>query len=414
MQGCMQDTPLNAERGGTVQLAVLLERAQGQRLTKQAQTDWDSLIVTVHGADMQSRVSRFKLATTQSFLTKDLLDIPSGSQRRVVAWTIDKEGDTIHAPDSQLVTIQSGRTHTVQLELLARLGSIYMVLDSVDDTIATVCASFSAGALERSTCLPRDRELFMALDKIPYDQPGLLTIKGSDSAGNLVTQWQQPSFVLSRRNTTITASFVAVGTAALNLVVQQPPVTLIRGRMSPTDSLTEEWQSVDTSLLISEIMYTAGSAGGSREYLELYNSGEKAVVLDTLYLDISGRGAPRVLCDVSIAAGDFFVIGDEAMSGSTMQQWGVDRVVDLDLVSTDGCFFIRDKLGRLLDWVAFDNKNDSQGWPYLSSAAKTAVVLDSLKVPNTYNNIGHQWLSAQSQLYLGDTLYYGTPGRGGR
>lgn len=412
--GCMQDSALNAPRGGTVQLAVLLERSGGQRLAKQGQTDWDSLIVAVHGDDMQSRFCRFKLSPTQNFLTRELVDIPSGAQRWVVAWTIDKEGEIIHAPDSQQLTIQSGRSHSVQLELLARLGSIYIVLDSIDATIATVCASFAVDTLLYSICLPRERELFISLDKIPYELPGILSISGTDSGGNLVTQWQQPSFMLSRSNTTLTASFVTVGSAQLNLSVQQPAVTLIRGRMSPTDSLTQEWASVDTSLIISEIMFTGGSSTGSRDYLELYNSGAKPLVLDTLYIDVSGLGAPRLLSNVSIAAGDFFVVGDKYMSASAVQQWEIDTVVGLDLGSTDGCIFIRDKRGRVLDWVAFHNKTDSQGWPYLSSSAKTAVVLDSLKVTNTFNNVGHQWQSAQSQLYLGDTLFYGTPGRGGR
>lgn len=420
LAGCGKN-PANSsshETGTVIIRARTREPGSSKRL-RTAETTWDSLIVRIHADDMDTARHSFPVAMS-GIVTQTIEHVPAGDDRTIEAWTVDTAGDTIHGKDSEIRSFQPNETVTVNLILDPVKGSIMIDLMDAPNTVDSVYAAFIVnGGATYSTKIKESTKMFMSIDKIPYNAIGTLYIAGIDEDKNdtVGTAWKKENYQFAGQNVTIEASFISVGTVGLNVTFGTPKVTVVRGIMDSTDSLDDEQLALDSLLIVSEIMFTAGSGtSSSLDYVEIFNPSLGAVMLDTLVLDISG--SRKYVTDVSIAQDDYFVVGNRATASAGWIDSGwVDDTCSLDLYSTTNWITLlrtRNEADTLIDWVAYENDDNIQGWPDLSPSAKTSIVLDSLPADAEYNNYGKNWQGALTEFTYNGTTYTGTPGAAGR
>jgi hypothetical protein len=96
-------------------------------------TSCDSLIIEVTGPDIGTlRFSKF-FDLTQSVQADTLKNIPTGSNRQIKVYTIDRSGTVITTDTNSQLTIRIDPNVTTQLNvvLLPAAGSIYLQLENI-------------------------------------------------------------------------------------------------------------------------------------------------------------------------------------------------------------------------------------------------------------------------------------------
>ncbi|MBD3347014.1 MAG: hypothetical protein GF401_18320 [Chitinivibrionales bacterium] len=413
-------SPMNPDITDPAQVTVRV-RTRASTLSKQQatlETTWDSLVVRMVAHDMDTIRQAFPLTPT-GIASQTLEKVPAGSERIIEAWTVNSDGLIIHDKARDTICLAPNQHATVNLILEPARGSIYIDLFEIPTSVESVYAAFFvAGGATYSTVVPRSSKTFAGIDNIPYGQTGTLYIAGITDAGDTIGgAWRRDNLVFAAKNTTIEASFVNVGTVGLDVTINSSQVTLVRGILDSTVSLPDEQRSSENLLVISEIMFTAGSgADASCDYIEIHNPAAVPVSLDSLIIDISG--SRKYFTAVDIAAGEYYVVANRAagVAGWIDSGW-VDDTCSFDLYSTSNwvTLYRRDcGVDLPVDWVAYENDDNIQGWPKLSSSAKTSIVLDSLPADTEYNNYGTNWREAVSEIWCDGTRYTGTPGHAGR
>ncbi|MBD3322440.1 MAG: hypothetical protein GF350_15165 [Chitinivibrionales bacterium] len=392
-----------------------------------AETTWDSLKIAIEANDISPVVYSLEVDMYDGVVYQTLENVKAGENRTISAWTVDSDGDTIHGAAELTVSFAPNDVVPVQFVLVPICGSIYIALKEFPSEVDSVCAAFTSESGETwETRDDKTSKLFMSLDKIPYGATGTMLIAGLDASGDTLASWKQDGFEFTGQNLTVEASFVDVADISLDVSLGTPGVTLIQGMMSTTDSLDDEQTSAESLLIISELMFTAGSGtANSLDYIEIFNPTQSDINLDTLIVDITG--SDEIVTNVTISAESFYVVGNSAIplsdsletpSGdSIVNPWNADTTVSMDLVSTTNWITLMRTEGQdtiIIDRVAYENSSNILGWPDLGSSAKTSVVLDSLPADAEYNNYGKNWNEAVSSFQFESETYCGTPGGPGR
>jgi hypothetical protein len=396
---CMNNPSTNNIGGvGSLEIWASVTKPQDQSaLAKEASTTWDSLVVRISAADMDTLVSVSRFSPQDGYITVSLDNVPAGKQRFVEVFTKTKSGLVIHVSAGQTVDISSAEKKVLEFKLVPVRGSIYIDLTNIPTNVKQVCASFGG----QSSCCDRATKLYLSIDNIPDKTSDSLIIQGTDSSGSLIyrsTLWLAFSVL---RDTTIATIFCRVSTSlSLTVSAQIPASTVVSGFVGSSRTIACE----TGRLLISEIMYNANDS----EYVEIYNPHDTAYT-DSLFLEIDGTCRPVGV--VTVQPKGFFVVGRRALPWADAYPSSSSA---LDLSSSGNWISLRSKAGgdTVMDWVAFCGGSNSQEWPNLGSAKKS-IILDSLAAGPLYNNYGRNWTPAQaliSQSYPAvSTGQYGTP-----
>jgi hypothetical protein len=360
-------------------------------------TTWDSLVVVISAADMDTMESVTSFSPQDPYVTVALDNVPAGKQRLIEVFTKTRSNLTIHVSANQTVDISSAEKKVLDFTLVPQYGSIYVDLSNIPTNVSQVCASF--GGL--SSCANRSTKLYLSIDDVPDKTSDSLLIQGTDTSGSLIyrsTLWLVFSVL---RDTTMATQFCRVSTnISLAVSAQDPGSTVVSGFVGSSETVARE----TGRLIISEIMYNANDS----EYVEIYNPSDAAYT-DSLILEIDGTC--RSVGIVTIQPKGFFVVGRRSLPWADVFP---SSSSSLDLTSSGNWISVRSKAGgdTVLDWVAFGGGSNSQEWPNLGTAKKS-IILDSLVSDPLYNNYGRNWAPAQtliSQLYPSvSTGQYGTP-----
>lgn len=135
-------------------------------------------------------------------------------------------------------------------------------------------------------------------------------------------------------------------------------------------------------LLITEIMYNAGSGADSLEFIEIFNRGDASIALGGLRLS---RSAAGVIAEQNLAAKGVFLIAADSLRarrfyGQKFQQWGSGF-----LGNGGAPIVLSNSLGAILDTINYD---DAAPWP--TSPDGTGPSLELID-PTLDNNIGSNW-----------------------
>lgn len=135
-------------------------------------------------------------------------------------------------------------------------------------------------------------------------------------------------------------------------------------------------------LIITEIMYNAGSGADSLEFIELYNRSDAAIALGGLRISRSANGT---LAEQSLPARGVFLIAADSLRarrfyGQKFQQWGNGF-----LGNGGAPIVLSNSLGVVLDSVNYD---DAAPWP--TSPDGTGPSLELID-PALDNNMGSNW-----------------------
>jgi hypothetical protein len=279
------------------------------------------------------------------------------------------------------------------------VGSIYIQLTKIPTSVDSVSFTFASDHIIRQITGKKTKKMNLCLDKIPYETEGGISIIGYDSKGDTVVSWFKEDFKFTNEVSTLNISFVNRGAVGIKVSIKNPGITIIRGIMSTTESLSDE----KGGLIISEIMYSANDS----EYIELYNP-QNDTFSDTIIIQ-KDFGIYRFF-GVHIPPNGFFVIGR-----NTLPWCSTSHPVKsaLDLSSTTGNWLVlRSSLdSSIYDIVTFQSGKNNKEWPTLSHAQKTSIILDSLCKDPEYNNYGRNWKQATHFINATLTKQRGTPGK---
>jgi hypothetical protein len=399
-------TGMNPVQTGSVEIWASLQKPQSQNVLAKTSaceaTTWDSLVVKVSAADMDTQLSSFKFNPSDPYISAPLENIPAGKNRHIEVFTKTKSNVIIHESSIQTIDISASEKKVLDFKLVPKKGSIYIDLSNIPTTVTKVCAQFGSF----SSCEDRATKLYMSIDNIPDKTADSLIMEGTDTAGAVVYRsalWL--AFSVSR-DTTMSSSFYRITTGvSLSIAAQIPAATVVSGNIGSTKTIACE----TGRLIVSEIMYSVNDS----EYIELYNP-VNSTYTDSLFVDLDGTC--RSFGIVTVAAKGFLVIGRKTLPWADAYNSVASA---LDLSSTTGNWLcLRSKAAgdTVLDWVAFTGGSNAQEWPNLGSAKKS-IVLDSLFSDPAYNNFGRNWTAAQTQIKQlypsASTEQYGTPKNSG-
>lgn len=360
-------------------------------------TSCDSLIIEVTGPDIGTlRFSKF-FDLTQSVQADTLKNIPTGSNRQIKVYTIDRSGTVITTDTNSQLTIRIDPNVTTQLNvvLLPAAGSIYLQLENIPTNVDSVFATFSSDDLRSwSVRAKRSTKINLSLDKIPNAVHGTLMVVAVDSLKDtLYTAKKVLTFnALSMENIALDFS-TTPGGLSLNLSVTLPGVTTAIGNMAAPDTAIAE----SGELLITEIMYAANDS----EYIEVYNPKTIDQTFDSLYIDIDGTY--RLFTNITIGAKKAFVFGRKLLPWCDVASTVASA---LDLSSTGNTISLRKKTGQIIDYVMFVGGSNTLEWPVVPG--KQSIVLDTSITDAASNNFGRNWHAATS-LISGTTSQWGSP-----
>ena len=372
-------------------------------------TTWDSLVVRISSADIDTIRKAFKFNGGDSLITFTISDVPAGKARSIEAWTKNMNNLVIHSSDNKKIDIASGEIKPVEFILFPKRGSIYINITDIPATIDHISASFLFGISETlSVSQKRSTKTYLTIDNVPDSAAGTLSITGISAAGDTLYQYSMPLVFYACQNATYSAQVTKVNTGiSLGITAQTPSATVISASMG----LKKPFDLENGPLIISEIMYGANDS----EYVEVYNPLEKDTTFDTLILDIDG--VYRFFTNITVKSKGFFVFGRKNLPWVNT----VHPVSSaLDLSSSGGNWItVRAKDSTAMDWVAFEGGSNDQGWPNIGTAKKS-IVLDSLVSDPAYNNYGANWMAAKTPINQVNPAYSlpitsqcGTPGAAG-
>lgn len=135
-------------------------------------------------------------------------------------------------------------------------------------------------------------------------------------------------------------------------------------------------------LVISEIMYNAGTGTDSLEFIEIYNRSSQAIPMGGLRLS---RSATGVLAVHTLPGQGLYIIAADSLRarrfyGKSFQQWGSGF-----LNNGGAAIVLSNYAGVVLDSVNYD---DAAPWPTAADGNGPSLELRDV---NTDNNIGSNW-----------------------
>lgn len=135
-------------------------------------------------------------------------------------------------------------------------------------------------------------------------------------------------------------------------------------------------------LVITEIMYNAGSGADSLEFIEIYNKGTATIALGGLRISRSANG---VIAEQNLAAKGVFLIASDSLRagrfyGKKFQQWASGF-----LGNGGAPIVISNSLGAIVDTVNYD---DAAPWPTAPDGTGPSLELIDA---STDNNLGTNW-----------------------
>lgn len=370
-------------------------------LKKLTQITFDSLIIEISAPDMKTIHQAYRITNSRPVVSETIKNIPVGNQRSINIWTVDNDGKIIHQDTgtAPVVQINPNVISQISLTLLPAVGSIYIQIGDVPNTIDQILTSFIEIASQKcwtSIVKRSSPKVFTSLDKIPNNTKGIITVFGIGSAGDTLIQASTEITIDIGKTQSINLSFQSYsGSIAADLKIYQPAVTFVSGNMSKA----ENDQLESGGLLISEIMYAVNGS----EYIELYNPKSVKVVFDTLFCEIDGES--KLLTNVSISPKGYFVISRQDLSSALYNSIVVSN---LDLSSNGNWITILSKDKVIQDRIIFAGGSNVQEWPNLGNSDKS-IILDSSAYDVSSNNYGRNWFAAD-KLIAGSDTQYGTPG----
>ena len=382
---------------GTLEIhSLVITNGLGKSLAKLA-TTCDSLIVEVSGTDIGTLRYSKLFDLSQPVHNDTLSRVPSGTNRQVNVYTVDKAGSMIQMDSigHHSIRIDPNSTALLTVVLIPAMGSIYLQLENIPTSVDSIFASFTADdKTVWGVKAKRSSKLYLSIDKIPNNTHGTLYVAAVDSLKDtLYSASKEFTFnAVSMQN--ISLNFTATpGQIILSMTVVLPGVTSASGNIAAPESSVVE----SGDLLITEIMYAANDS----EYIEVYNPKGTDQVFDSLYFDIDGTY--RLFTNITVHAGQAFVFGRRLLPWCDV----VHSVASaLDLSSTGNWITLRSKIGAIIDRVIFAGGSNALEWPNVSG--KQAIVLDSSINDPQANNFGRNWHAATT-LIAGTASQYGTP-----
>ena len=135
-------------------------------------------------------------------------------------------------------------------------------------------------------------------------------------------------------------------------------------------------------LVISEIMYNAGTGTDSLEFIEIYNRSSQAIPMGGLRLSRSANG---VLGVYTLPAKGLYIIASDSLRagrfyGKSFQQWGTGF-----LNNNGAAIVLSNSAGVVLDSVNYD---DAAPWPVTPDGTGPSLELSNA---NADNNVGSNW-----------------------
>jgi hypothetical protein len=372
-------------------------------------TTWDSLVVRISSADIDTIRKAFKFNGSDSLITFTISDVPAGKARLIEAWTKNMNNLVIHSSDNKKIDFASGEIKPVEFILFPKRGSIYINITDIPATIDHISASFLFGISETlSVSQKRSTKTYLTIDNVPDSAAGTLSITGISAEGDTLYRSSMPLVFYACQNATYSALVTKVKTGiSLGITAETPAATVVSASMG----VKKPFDFENGPLIISEIMYGANDS----EYVEVYNPLEKDTTFDTLILDIDG--VYRFFTNITVKSKGFFVFGRKNLPWVNT----VHPVSSaLDLSSSGGNWItVRAKDSTAMDWVAFGGGSNDQGWPNIGTAKKS-IILDSLVSDPAYNNYGAHWMAAKTPINQVNPAYSlpitsqcGTPGAAG-
>jgi hypothetical protein len=140
-------------------------------------------------------------------------------------------------------------------------------------------------------------------------------------------------------------------------------------------------------LVITEIMYNAGSGADSLEFLEIYNKGTATIALGGLRISRSITG---LIAEQNLAAKGVFLIASDSLRagrfyGKKFQQWASGF-----LGNGGAPIVISNSLGAIVDTVNYD---DAAPWPTAPDGTGPSLELIDAA---TDNNLGTNWRASST------------------
>jgi hypothetical protein len=387
----------NKDEAGALEIhSLVLAGGQGNGLPKLA-TTCDSLIVEVSGSDIGTLRFSKTFDVSQPVHSDTISRIPSGSNRQVTVYTVDKAGSIIHTDtvSHRALRIDPNATTQLTVVLIPAVGSIYLQLENIPTSVDSIFASFTAdNKTVWGVKAKRSTKLYLAIDKIPHNTHGILFVAAVDTLRDtLYSATKELTFnAVSMQNISLTFS-ATPGQVTLSMTVILPGVTSATGNIAAPESLVVE----SGELMITEIMYAANDS----EYIEVYNPSGTDQSFDSLYFDIDGTY--RLFTNIIVRAGQAFVFGRRLLPWTDAAHSVASA---LDLSSGGNWITLRKKNGAIMDRVVFTGGSNGLEWPNVSG--KTAIVLDSGIIGAQANNFGRNWHPATA-LIPGTASQYGTP-----
>jgi hypothetical protein len=360
-------------------------------------TTFDSLIIEVSAADIGTIRFSKPFIQSQPVLCDTLTRIPSGSDRLVKVWTVDRTGAaiTMDTVSNRIVKIDPNATTLLNVVLVPAFGSIYLQLENIPTRVDSIFAGFTA---DNKTVFPvkakRNSRIYLSIDKIPNGTHGILSVIAVDSLKDtLYTATKELTFCAGAMQNVSLTFTTTPGQINLNMTVVLPGVTSVSGNIaSPEPTVAESGD-----LIITEIMYAANDS----EYIEVYNPKTTDQTYDSLYLDIDGTY--RLFTNVTVAAQRTFVFGRRLLPWCDAAHAVASA---LDLSSSGNWITLRAKTGAIMDRVIFAGGANTLEWPNVPG--KQAIVLDTSINDPQANNFGRNWHAATT-LIPGTAGQYGTP-----
>jgi hypothetical protein len=360
-------------------------------------TTCDSLIVEVSGSDIATLRFSKPFDCARPVHSDTLSQIPTGSDRTIKIYTVDRSGTIIHADtiDHRGVRIDPSAAAQLNVMLVPAVGSIYLQLENIPTAVDSVFAKFAADDKRAwSAQAKRSPKMFLSLDKVASRAHGLLTVAAISAAKDtLYTATKEMTFSATTMQSVALSFTSTPGRLAFDIAVVLPGVTAASGNMAQSDTAAAE----SGELVVTEIMYAANDS----EYIEVYNPGAGDKTFDSLYLDIDATN--RLFTNVTISAQKTFVFGRKLLPWCDVAHPVASA---LDLSSTGNWITLRAKNGNIIDRVAFAGGANTLEWPVVSG--KQSIVLDSGITDPQSNNFGRNWHAATT-LIPGTANQYGTP-----
>jgi len=385
---------------GTVTVAVAMEGGVIERGGERSRaTTYSDLCISIfkEGGDILIDTV-VNISGAMQFVT--IPGVSEGVNYSAVVWTEDEVGDTIHSPVIQQFNVVATEQTTITFDLLSQCGSIIFQLIDLPTVVDSLFLQFETDVGTFTASEEHSTKEFLSLDKIPYGTTGQLAFKITRDGGSTISDWDT-TFTFSREHFSVSFSLINNGTIVTDITLEKPGTSTFSATGDTTIALSNE----SGELVISEFCGSGGSNSSSGEFIEIYNPLDVEFVATELILNDGKKS--HTLTDVTIAAGDYFVVATEVGSF-----WNPDLTIPLDITSTSGVLSLS-KDGTLIDYLIFFNDTDA-GWEYISSSSKTSWTLNENQLTASGNNSGSSWSSATSVVMNGEDQWHGSAGVSGR